>query len=60
MFKFKLMDIKEKLMKMSTIDFDKIFQGRIEKQTEEVALQISKILFAAVKRAIQIIAEQEA
>lgn len=38
MFKFKLMDINAKLMKMSTLDFDKISLGRIEKQSEEVCL----------------------
>ena len=31
MFKFKLMEIKEKMMKMSTQDFDSISQGRVEK-----------------------------
>ena len=31
LFKFKLMDINEKLIKMSTLEFDKICLGRIEK-----------------------------
>ena len=31
LFKFKLMEIKEKMMKMSTLQFDSISQGRVEK-----------------------------
>lgn len=60
MFKFKLMDINEKLLKMSALEFDRICLGRIERQSEEVGLQVSKTLFASVKRAIALIAQQEA
>lgn len=60
LFKFKLMDINEKLMKMSTLEFDKISLGRIEKQSEEVCLQVSKTLFSSVKKALEIIEKQEA
>jgi len=60
LFKFKLMDINEKLMKMSTLEFDKISLGRIEKQSEDVCLLVSKTLFVSVKKALEIIAKREA
>ena len=55
LFKFKLMDMKDKMMKMPTYQFDQISQGRVAKQTEEFCFTISKTLFSAVKRARTII-----
>lgn len=54
-FKFKLMEIKEKMMNMSTMQFDSISQGRVEKQTEDFCLTVSKTLFLAARRARTII-----
>lgn len=59
MFKFKLMDIKEKMMNMSTLQFDSISKGRVEKQTEDFCLTVLKTLFKSAKRASIIIEEQE-
>jgi len=59
LFKFKLMEIKDKMMKMSTLQFDSISQGRVEKQTEDFCLTVAKALFGAVRRARAIIEEQE-
>lgn len=51
----KLMNFTEKLLALSAVEFDKICIGRIERQTEEVCFDISKKLFAAIKRAELII-----
>lgn len=51
--KLKLMAMTKKVMQMSAVEFDKITLGRIQKQTEESCLQISKYLFKAIKLAIQ-------
>ena len=53
------MDVKDKMMKMSSYQFDQISQGRVEKQTEEFCFTVSKTIFSAIKRARTLIEEQQ-
>mmetsp|Transcript_5756 Transcript_5756/g.9859 ORF Transcript_5756/g.9859 Transcript_5756/m.9859 type:complete len:92 (-) Transcript_5756:103-378(-) len=58
-FKMKLLDFTERIKNMSAFEFDKLCVGRIEKQTEESCLQISKVLFQGIKLAIRKQSEDE-
>lgn len=51
LFKLKLLDFTQKLLNLSAVEFDKICVGRIDRQTEEECYEISKNLFAAIRRA---------
>ena len=54
LYKLKLLDFNERIIKMSAVEFDQISLGRIEKQTEESCFEIVKILFEGVKIGLKV------
>ena len=57
LYKLKLLDFSERIVKMSAVEFDQISLGRIEKQTEESCFEIVRILFEGVKMGIAVFDE---
>lgn len=53
LFKLKLLDLNERLIDMSAVEFDKVCLDRIPKQNEAACLEITKGLFLALKSAIK-------
>ena len=58
-FKLKFLDFTERITSMSALEFDRISQGRVEKQTTEACMAITKSLYAALKEAMKVIEEKE-
>ena len=49
LFKLKLLDCNKQLLQMSSVDFEKICQNRVAKQSQDTCFEIVKVLNEALK-----------